>query len=425
MRGISHISRKSLREMGKNITSERPVSLWRNRDYLLLWLGQAISSLGTGISQFAFPLLVLALTHAFAAAGFAGALGQLPYLLFSLPAGAMVDRWDRKRVMIVCTLGLALCIASIPVAILSGHLTHIQLYIVSFLMGTLFVFYELAELAALTQVVPKVHLSTAVAQNEAVFSTVSLLAPSLGGVLLSIGKLFPFVADGISYLVLLGSLLRIRSTFQEERSTDSYHLLRDVRAGISWLWSHVVVRSLAFLAGYLDVARIGGILIVYAIARQHQISLILVGVILTAGGCGNLTGTVLSSLIQRRIRFGWALGSMLILFVLLWPLYGVASSSIFLGIVVAGLALIDSISAILISSYRLAMVPDELQGRVGSVYRLIVFGSLALGQVVVGQCLDHFGILMTVGILWSGLILFALLMLASSQLRQASSLQEQ
>ena len=87
--------------MGQNGISERPVTLWRNRDYLLLWLGQAISSLGTGISQFAFPLLVLALTHSFAAAGFAGALGQLPYLLFSLPAGALVDRWDRQRMLIV------------------------------------------------------------------------------------------------------------------------------------------------------------------------------------------------------------------------------------------------------------------------------------------------------------------------------------
>ena len=187
--------------MGQNGISEHPVSLWRNRDYLLLWLGQAVSSLGTGISQFAFPLLVLALTHSFAAAGFAGALGQLPYLLFSLPAGALVDRWDRKRIMVVCTLGLALCIASIPVALLSGHLTVIQLYIVSFLMGTLFVFYELAELAALTQVVPKVHLSTAVAQNEAIFSTVSLLAPSLGGVLLSVGKVFiPSICSSYPHL---------------------------------------------------------------------------------------------------------------------------------------------------------------------------------------------------------------------------------
>src|SRR5437764_121380 len=219
-----HISRKSSREMGQNGISEHPVSLWRTRDYLLLLLGQAVSSLGMGILLFAFPLLVLARTHSFAAAGFAGALGQLPYFLFSLLAGALVDRWDRKRVMVVCTLGLTLCIASIPVALLSGHLTVIQLYIVSFLMGTLFVFYELAELAALTQVVPKVHLSTAVAQNEAIFSTVSLLAPSLGGVLLSVGKVFSFVADGISYLVLLGSLLRSRSSFLGERSTGFYHL---------------------------------------------------------------------------------------------------------------------------------------------------------------------------------------------------------
>src|SRR5438132_9386878 len=103
--------------------------------------------------------------------------------------------------MIVCTLGVALCITSIPVALLSGHLTDIQLYIVSFLMGTLFVFYELAELAALTQVVPKAHLSTAVAQNEAIFSTVSLLAPSLGGVLLSVGKVFiPSICSSYPHL---------------------------------------------------------------------------------------------------------------------------------------------------------------------------------------------------------------------------------
>src|SRR5712692_3673240 len=128
-------------------------SLWRNQDYLLLWMGQSISSLGTGISQVAFPILIFVLTNNPVMAGLTFSVGQLPSLLFMLPAGALVDRWDRKRVMILCTVGLALCIASIPVAILSGHLTHIQLYIVSFLMGTLFVFYELAELAALTQVV--------------------------------------------------------------------------------------------------------------------------------------------------------------------------------------------------------------------------------------------------------------------------------
>ena len=90
---------------------------------MLLWLGQAVSSLGTGISQLAFPLLILAETRSPAAAGVAGALQQAPLFFFSLPAGALVDRWDRKRVMLVCTLGLLLCLASIPVALIFWRLT--------------------------------------------------------------------------------------------------------------------------------------------------------------------------------------------------------------------------------------------------------------------------------------------------------------
>ncbi|HAT43583.1 MAG TPA: MFS transporter, partial [Ktedonobacter sp.] len=115
--------------MEREILAEKPVSLWRNHDYLLLWLGQGVSSLGTGISQFAFPLLTLAVTHSFAAAGVVGALGQLPFVLFGLLAGALVDRWKRKRVMVVCTIGLALCTVSIAVALISGHLTVVQIYV--------------------------------------------------------------------------------------------------------------------------------------------------------------------------------------------------------------------------------------------------------------------------------------------------------
>src|SRR2546421_9152255 len=76
--------------------------LWRNLDYMLLWSGQIVSSTGTQVSQLAFPLLILAVTHSPAQAGFAGALRALPYLLFSLPAGALIDRWDRKWTMILC-----------------------------------------------------------------------------------------------------------------------------------------------------------------------------------------------------------------------------------------------------------------------------------------------------------------------------------
>src|SRR5215469_15022979 len=98
-------------------TAVRSRSLWRNRDYLLLWGGQGISLIGTQVSQLGFPLLILALTHAPLQAGIAGALRALPYLALSLPAGALVDRWDRKRVMILCDSGRALALGSIPLAL--------------------------------------------------------------------------------------------------------------------------------------------------------------------------------------------------------------------------------------------------------------------------------------------------------------------
>src|SRR5437764_15024026 len=92
----------------QRISGSQPKSLWRNRDYVLLWSGQALSDIGGAVSELAFPLLVLALTHSPAQAGFAGALRALPALLFSLFAGVLVDRWDRIRMMIFCHIGRAI-----------------------------------------------------------------------------------------------------------------------------------------------------------------------------------------------------------------------------------------------------------------------------------------------------------------------------
>ncbi|HZC78910.1 MAG TPA: MFS transporter, partial [Ktedonobacterales bacterium] len=117
------------------LASGQPRSLWRNRDYLLLWGGQALSDIGGAVSELAYPLLVLAVTHSPAQAGFVAALRALPSTLFSLLAGVLVDRWDRRWVMLVCDIGRALSLASIPVAYALGHLTIWQLYITAFLEG--------------------------------------------------------------------------------------------------------------------------------------------------------------------------------------------------------------------------------------------------------------------------------------------------
>src|SRR5579859_2206674 len=98
---------------GMSKAEQERFSLWRNRDYLLLWGGQVISMTGSQVSQLVFPLLILALTHSPAQTGIAAALQSLPYLILSLPAGALVDRWNRKRVMIFCNLRRFLSVASV------------------------------------------------------------------------------------------------------------------------------------------------------------------------------------------------------------------------------------------------------------------------------------------------------------------------
>jgi hypothetical protein len=127
----------------------------------------------------------------------------------------------------------------------------------------------------------------------------------------------------------------------------------------------------------------------------------------------------------RRIRFGLTLRGALMVFVFVFPLYGLITTPLLLGAVFAGIALSDSIRAIFMDSYRFAVVPDALQGRVSSVYRLILFSVLTIGSSALGLSLEHLGVLPTVGIVWSGLLLITGLLFLSRHLRQATFPQEE
>lgn len=175
----------------------KPVPLWRNRDYMILWSGQAISQLGGGFQGLAFPLLVLFLSHSPVDAGIAGALFSLPYLILSLPAGALLDRWNRKRVMMLGESMRALSDISVPAAALVCHLTVAQLYVNSTIEGVCFVFFNLAQVAVLPRVVPREQIGDAAAQNQALSSAISLIAPPIGGLSTRrSGKLSRFCSTG-------------------------------------------------------------------------------------------------------------------------------------------------------------------------------------------------------------------------------------
>lgn len=184
---------------------------------MVLWSGQIVSNLGDGVGNIATPLLILALTGSPVQAGAVFALQQVMFVILSLPAGALVDRWDRKRVMIVCDAGRGLATASVLLALWTGHLTMAQLYLFAVLLGIFSTLFNFAEVACLPNVVGKGQIPAATSQNQAANAATGLIAPPLGGFLFGIDRAVPFLVDAISNAASVASLRFIRAEFQQER----------------------------------------------------------------------------------------------------------------------------------------------------------------------------------------------------------------
>ncbi|HZU67579.1 MAG TPA: MFS transporter [Ktedonobacteraceae bacterium] len=408
----------------EEVNSKRPKSLWLNLDYMLLWSGQMVSNVGTQVSTLAFPLLILALTRSPADAGFAGALRALPYLIFSLPAGALIDRWDRKRVMILCDTGRAISLASIPVALVLGHLTIFQIYLVSLIEGTLFVFFNIAEAACLPRVVPKEQLPAATAQNMATDGITLLLGPSLGGALYSAGRLLPFMADAVSYVVSVISLFFIKVKFQQERVAARRNLWIEIREGLSWLWHQPLIRFIALLTGGNNLINSGFILIIIVLAQQQHASSFTIGLIFAVAGIGGIVGALIATPLQKRLSFGQAIIGTSWIFAVFIPLYIIAPNPAVLGIITAATVVAGPVYNVVQFSYRSAIIPDELQGRVNSVFRLIAFGGQPLGLALTGLLIQYIGVIPTILVDTAGMTILALAATMNTHVRNAKPLSE-
>jgi predicted MFS family arabinose efflux permease len=402
----------------------QPRQLWLNRDYMLLWNGQTISAIGTQISGIALPLLILALTHSPAIAGFAGALRALPYIFFSLPVGALIDRWNRKLVMILCDSGRAALLGSIPIALALGSLTTVQIYLVAIFEGTLFVFFDLAEAACLPRVVSKEQLPAATAQNQATMGISTLAGPPLGGLLYGISQTLPFIGDAVSYLASVLSLFLIKARFQGERSMQRRHLLAEIGEGLRWLWSHPLIRYMAFLTGMLNLIGSGSFLIIIVIAQHQGANPAEIGLISTIAAVGGIIGSVIGGFIQRHFTFGQVIITTVWIQTLSWPLLAVAPGFILLGVVSAIIFMVVPIYNVVQFSYRIALIPDELQGRVNSTFRLLAFGFQPIGFALTGILLEVVGAVQTVLIFFAFLIVVAGITHASSLVRDAQHIQK-
>jgi MFS family permease len=403
----------------EGVIVKRRAPLWRNRDYMLLWAGQAVSSAGTQITQLTFPLLVLAITRSPAQAGIVAALRALPYALLSLPAGALVDRWDRKRLMIISDIGRALALASIPLALALGRLTVVQLGIVSLIEGALFLFFSLAESACLPQVVEKEQLSDALAQNQVTDSTAQLLGPSLGGALYGLGMAVPFLADAISYAASLLSLALIRKPFQEDRAQGQGRLREEIVEGVTWLWRQGILRFVALLTGGLMVCSVGYPLIMIVLGERVGAAPFAIGLIFASGGLGSIAGGLVTPYLQRRWQFGPLMIWSAWIWALTWLFFLFAPNALTLGIANAAAFIIVPIYMTAVYRYRLTVTSDRLQGRVNAVFRLIVWGSQPLGVALAGFLLERLGANLTIVLLFIPQLLLAVAATFHGQLRRA------
>jgi MFS family permease len=276
-------------------------TLRRNRDFTKLWIGEAVSTLGSRSSYVAYPLLVLALTGSAAQAGLVGFARQLPLFLFQLPAGALADRWNRRRLMIACDAGRAAAMAGLATSLLLGKPSLALIFVVAFVEGTLNVAFRPAEIGALKQIVPAHELPTAVAANEARDNAAYLGGPSLGGFLFAISRAAPFLADAASYLASLTCVAMIRRPLEEAPpSAERRSLRRDVGEGLSWLWRQPFLRASLLLAGGTNLISNALALFVILVARERGASSSAIGVMLTLVAAGGLAGAVATPLALRR-----------------------------------------------------------------------------------------------------------------------------
>jgi MFS family permease len=404
---MSKLPRTSRPHRTRSVSSaEPPRSLWRNRDYLLLWSGQALSDIGGEMSDLALPLLVLAVTHSPAQTGLVAALSALPAIGVGLPAGVLVDRWDRRRVMLTCDLGRGLGLASIVVALALGVLTIWQLAVVALAQGALQRIFDLAKSAAVAQVVTPAQVGTAVAQDELVEGTTALFGPSFSGALFALGTILPFLADTLSYGVSLLTLALIHTPFQRDReqSAPRRSLWHETAEGVRWVWHQPFVLTMTLLMGAGAFAMPGATLTVIVLAERQGVSAFGIGLIFACFGVGAILGSLLVVRLKSRLSVG---GSILVArwyFVVSWPLYALAPLPGVLAALQCGNGIVEPVEDVAYFSRRLQLIPDELRGRVLSVCRLVPGVMRPLGLALTGVVLQSWGVLPTVWLQWAWLL---------------------
>ena len=397
------------------------VPLRRNRDFVLLQGGRLLSSMGSGVTNIAYPLLVLAVTGSAARAGIVGFANVLPRPLLGLPAGLAADRFGRKRLMIGADLVRAAAICSLAAAILADRLAFWQVPVVAFVEGAGTTVFLAAQAGALRSVVPPAQLPAAVNAQTARASVVQLASPPLGGALFQLGRAVPFLVDVASYGFSFLSLALMRTPFQEVRAREAGSLATRLAEGFRFLWSRPFLRTTTLLWSLGNFAGPGVLLVLVVVGRRQGLTGGWIGVLLSVFGAGLLLGSLLGPFVRRTLpvraillaEFWCWLGSSLFI---VWP------SVYVLTVAMLPVALAIPNSDSVVDGYRLVITPDRLVGRVESVRTMIAVSVAPLGPLVAGLLLEVVSARATVAFFTLFNVVLALWGTLSPAIRDAPSL---
>jgi len=382
--------------------------LWRHGDFLRLWTGETISQFGSQISQLAIPLtaiLVLDAT-AFEVAALT-TVEFLPFIIFTLPAGVWVDRMRRRPILIAGDVVRALLLGSIPIAYVLDALTLGQLFVVGFLFGICTVFFDVAYQSYLPSLVERNQIIEGNSKLEITRSAAQIGGPGLGGVLIQVFTApYAVLLDAVSFAASALAIFRIRAVEEtpptvERSDGKKSSMWTELKEGLRFVLSNPNLRAQAgctSTSNFFSSVSFS-IILVYAV-RELDLSPGLIGFVFSLGALGGLAAALTATRISSRFGIGPTTIVMAAFFGPTMILYAVAPSGNAAVPLLVTAQLIFGFTVVVYNivqvSYRQAICPPRLQGRMNSVMRFIVWGTIPLGTLTGGALASWIGLRETI-----------------------------
>jgi MFS family permease len=396
------------------VTPPRPAALWRHRDFRQLWAAETVSQVGTQVTQLALPVVAVTILAATPfEMGVLSALETAAFLLIGLPAGAWVDRWRRKRVLVTNDLVRAVALASLPLAWGMHALTLPQLFVVAAITGTATVFFDVAYQSYLPALVGKDQIVDGNGKLETSRAVAQVAGPGITGVLLRVLSAPVLIAvDAVSFLFSALFIGRIRTADVVPDRTARRPLRVEIAEGLAFVVRHPLLRRIVACTGTSNLfsAITYTLLVLYALRTLH-LSQSTLGLVLSAGAVGGLLGAVVASPFARLVGEGRAIPlSVLLLlpFAACAPLAVLGAPALLLAASTFGFSWGSVVYNVTQVSFRQRLCPPSLLGRMNASVRFLVFGTMPLGGLLGGVLGSWLGIVPALWIGAAGQVLAAL-----------------